>query len=135
MADIAAPVSSVTRLLHRAAIKLGRHALDARRNGFPAVARVEFYLAYRIERDLAESLSATADPACAVLQRSAAIMAFHAGAKTEAVKLAQVSLESWMPEDIAATLREIIRRGGAAGAVAMTDSLLGTQPAGKAVVC
>jgi len=135
MADIAVPTSSVTRLLHKAAIKLSQHALKTRRNGFPAIARAEFFLAFRVERDLAASLSATADPAAAVVQRSAAILAFHAGATKEAVKLADASLKNWMPEEVAMTLREIIRRGELAEGAGATDAFLGAQPSQKIVAC
>ena len=99
----------VPRLLHRAAINIGRHALGTRGIGFPMMARAEFWVAYRLECDAASLLPPGSSSANAVLCRSAAILAYHAGAKEEASRLAGIGLQSWMPEEIAESLRQIQR--------------------------
>ncbi len=96
-------------LYHRSSVRLGRHAVLSRRKGLVLFARVEFWIAFRIEMQ-ARRIAVVSGMSSEVLTRSAAILAFHAGARSEAARLAEEGLCSWMPDEIAAALREIIRR-------------------------
>lgn len=101
---------AVSRLFHKTAIALGRHALGMRRIGLRMLARAEFWMAYRLECEASKLLSENDSSAKAVLCRSAAFLAFHAGDMAEAARLADIGLQNWMPDEVAEALRDVHRR-------------------------
>jgi hypothetical protein len=127
MSAILSAAPAISRRLHETAIALGRHALGTRRIGFRMLARAEFWIAYRLECEAARLLPENAEPAKAVLCRSAAFLAFHAGDMSEAARLAGIGLQSWMPDEIAESLRDVQRRA----AIALRPRKSGLSLAGR----
>lgn len=118
---------AVSRLFHKTAITLGRHALGTRRMGLRMFARAEFWIACRLECEAAKLLSENESSARAVLCRSAAFLAFHAGDMAEAARLADIGLQSWMPDEVAEALRDVQRRA----AIALRPRKAGLSLAGR----
>lgn len=84
-------------------------AHQARREGNAALASAHFEKAFRLERAAAEEVGerSDAEPSRSILFRSAATLAVHCGAYTDAEKMVCLALAGNPPEDIAEELRNL----------------------------
>jgi len=103
---------AVARSLHKMAIGLYQKALNAQMDGREGLARAEFMIGYRMELLTLKLISDDIQPLAATIEGSAAILAFHAGAKKDAMRLADSSLRCCIPDSLADVLREIVDERG-----------------------
>ena len=104
----ASHMPAIARSLHKAAIGLYHRALNAQMDGRAKLARAEFSLGYRVELLTLKFINYDIQPLAATIEGSAAILAFHAGAKSDAIRLANASLRNLIPESLAGVLHQII---------------------------
>lgn len=107
---------------HNRAIDSAELAFIARRRGDDAKALALFAKALADEEAALAALDVPIQPTSAVLHRSAATIALHAGRRDDARRLAQAGLASDPPPEIAAELREVLRAAEYGFAIGATDT-------------
>ena len=103
---------AIARLLHKMAMGLYHKGLNAQMDGRAGLAHTAFMSGYRLELLSLKLISEDIQPLSATIEGSAAILAFHAGAKKDAMRLADSSLRCCIPDSLADVLREIVDERG-----------------------